>query len=95
MGKNNSNFKQLERFLATLLLVQIGFFLIFLFCASAGLVVLKILFALFGFLLGVFGLWLLSKTREIWRPRSLWLTCSFCSPIVLMAVSLLCGYPCP
>ena len=95
MGKNQSNFKQLERFLATLLLIQVGLFLLFLCCAGAGLVVLKIVLALFGFLLGIFGLWMLSKTKEIWRSRSFWLTCSFCSPMVLMVVSLLCGYPCP
>ena len=95
MAKKNGKFKQLERFVATLILCELAFFLFFLFLSSNGIVVLKILCALFCFGIAGMGLWFLSKTKEIFRSRSLWLTCSLASPALLTLISLLCGYPCP
>lgn len=95
MGKKQNNFRELEKFLTTLLFFDLAFFVFFLIFSGTGVTVLKVLCAIAGFLVSGFCLWLLHKTREILRPRGLWLTCSFGSVALLTLVSLICGFPAP
>ena len=94
MGKRNSKYKQLERFLSFFLVISLLFFLFFLLFSGMGLGFLKILSMILCFLSSGTGLWMLFRTREMFRSRSLWLTCSFGSVILLTLISLICRYPC-
>lgn len=95
MGNNQSNFSQLEKFLTSLLLVDLGIFVLYLMFAGFGVLVLKIITATAAILGAGFCLWILYKSKELRRPRSLWMTCAFGSVALLTIVSLICNYPGP
>ena len=95
MNDPNKRFKDLEIFLTILTVLVLAFFIVYLIVAGMGLLVLKIVCAIFLFALSCFGLWVLYVNQELFRQRSLWLTCGFCAAIVCTLVSLLTGYPCP
>ena len=95
MAEKRSNYKQLEHFLSMLLFFSLGMFVLYLVTAGFGIVILKILFAILVVLLSGFCLWLLYKTKELLRNRSLYLTCAFGSMVLLTIVSLICNYPSP
>ena len=95
MAEKRSKYRQLEQFLTMLLALTGAMFVLYLVTAGLGIVVLKIILALAVALLGGFCLFILYRTRELLRSRSLWLTLSFCSMILLTVVSLICNYPAP
>ena len=95
MSKKQNKFRELERFLTTLLLFNLAFFVFFLFFSGVGVIFLKVVCALFAFLVSGFCLWLLHKTKEIFRPRALWLTCGFASMAILTLTSWICRFPGP
>lgn len=95
MANNKTNFGQLERFLTTLLLADVAVFLLYLLFAGLGILVLKVITATAAILGAGFCLWILYKSKELRRPRALWLTCSFCSVFLLTVVSLICNFPAP
>jgi len=95
MEEKNKRFHDLELFLTILAALVLAFFVIYIVVSFMGLLVLKIICAVFLFALCGFGLWILYVNKELFRQRSLWLTCSFCAAIVCTLVSLLAGYPCP
>lgn len=95
MPNNQNNYGQLEKFLTSLLLVDLGIFLLYLLFAGLGILVLKVITATAAILGAGFCLWILYKSKELRRPRALWLTCSFCSVFLLTVVSLICNFPAP
>lgn len=95
MAEKRSRYQQLEHFLTMLLFLDLGMFVLYLITAGFGILVLKILFAILVFLLCALCLWLLHRTKELFRSRSLWLTCGFGSMLLLTVVSLICNFPSP
>ncbi len=92
---NNKNYGQLEGFLTTLLLADVAAFLLYLLFAGLGILVLKAITATAAILGAGFCLWILYKSKEMFRSRALWLTCAFGSVGLLTIVSLICNYPAP
>ena len=95
MANNQINYGQLEKFLSTFLLVNLGIFVLYLVFAGFGLLVLKIITATAAILGAGYCLWFLYSAKELLRSRSLWLTCAFSSIALLTIVSLICNYPAP
>ena len=95
MANKQSRYRQLEQFLSLLLALNGAMFILYLVTAGLGIVVLKIILALIVVALGGFCLFILHRTKEMFRSRSLYLTLSYCSLILLTLVSLICNYPAP
>ena len=95
MADNRGRYKQLEQFLTMLLLLNLVIFVIYLICAGFGILALKIIAAIAVVLICAFCLWMLHSSKEMFRTRSLWLTCAFASLLLLTIVSLICNYPAP
>ena len=95
MANNRIDFDRLEKFLSTLLLVNLGIFVLYLVFAGFGLLALKIITATASILGAGYCLCFLFSAGELLRSRSLWLTCGFGSIVLLTIVSLICNYPAP
>lgn len=95
MAERQNRYQELEKFLTTILFVDLGCFLAYLISAGLGGTVLKIIFAVAAILIAAYSLWTLFCTKELLRPRSLWLTSAFGSVTLCTIVSLLCNYPAP
>lgn len=95
MSKKKTGYEELERFLTILLFAALGAFLFYLLFAGIGITVLKTIFATLCFIVAGGGIFFLYKTKELRRSRSLWLTCSFVSLMLLTLVSLVCRFPAP
>ena len=95
MDKKNGHYKDLEIFLTVLLLLELGFFILYLVVAGSGVIAIKVICAIIIFLVSAFSLWILYKNNELLRQRSLWLTCGFCGFVICTLVSLLAGFPAP
>jgi len=95
MENKQRSFRTLERFLSLILYADLALFIAYLVTAATGLIVLKIVFAVVAMLVAAFCEWMLYCTRELLKPRGLWLTCAFFSIILCTAVSLICNFPAP
>ncbi len=95
MDKQNGRYKDLEMFLTVLLLLELGFFILYLVVAGSGIIAIKVICAIIIFLVSAFCLWILYTSKELLRQRSLWLTCGFGSLLICTLVSLLAGFPAP
>lgn len=95
MAERQNGYRQFERFLTILLALTGAMFVLFLFTSGLGLVVLKCILALIVAALAGIGLFLLYRTKELLRSRSLYLTLSYSALILLTIVSLICNYPAP
>ena len=95
MAERQNGYRQFERFLTILLALTGAMFVLFLFTSGLGLVVLKCILALIVAALAGIGLFLLYRTKELLRSRSLYLTLSSSALILLTIVSLICNYPAP
>ncbi len=95
MANHQKNYAQLERFLTLLLYVTLAVFVCYLLFAGLGVIPVKIITAVIAILGGGFCLFVLYNTKELFRSRSLWLTCAFSSIVLLTIVSLICNFPSP
>ena len=95
MAERQNGYRQFERFLTILLALTGAMFVLFLFTSGVGLVVLKCILALIVAALVGIGLFLLYRTKELLRSRSLYLTLSYGALLLLTIVSLICNYPAP
>ena len=95
MNDNQSNYRFFEQFMTIVLFVGLAFFLLYLVMAGLGLVIMKVIFAILCMIISGIYLFTLYTSKELLKPRSLWLTTAFASIILCTLVSLLCNYPCP
>ena len=95
MNENQSSYRFFEQFMTIMLFIGMAFFLLYLILAGIGIVAMKIVFAIITFLVSGVCLFTLYTSKELLKPRSLWLTAAFCSLIICTLVSLICNYPAP
>lgn len=95
MEQKNNRFRDLEQFLTILIFAMTAIFIFYLFMAGSGMAVLKVIAVVLIAAIAAFGLWLLVKSRELLRQRSIWMTLSFVCCLICTLVSLLTGYPGP
>ncbi len=95
MEQKNNRFRDLEQFLTILIFAMTAIFIFYLFMAGSGMTVLKVIAVVLIAAIASFGLWLLVKSREFLRQRSIWMTLSFVCCLICTLVSLLTGYPGP
>lgn len=95
MEQKNNRFKDLEQFLSVLIIAMLAIFIFYLCMAGSGRTVLMIISAVMIGAIAAFGLWLLVKSKELLRQRSIWMSLSFICCVIVTVVSLLAGYPGP
>ncbi len=86
-------YKEFEQLMTLALLGSTMLFVLYLVVAAAGIVWLKVILALVSIVIPLGGLGLLWMSRELLRPRSLWLTCGFFSVIACTLASLILAFP--
>ena len=91
MASKRNPHQELEKFLSTGLLANAAVFVLYLL--FAGIVWLKVIFAILAILTPVAGLALLFLSRELLRQRSLWLTTGYFSLLICTVVSLILAFP--
>ena len=90
---NRNRYKEFERTMTTALLGGVFLFLAYLIAAGAGIVWLKVIFAVLALLLSALGLAVLYRSKELLRSRSLWLSCGFFAVFMCTTASLILNYP--
>ncbi len=95
MAQRRSRYKQLEQLMLLALTADVGLFVLYLIIAGAGIVWLKVFLAVLCFLISGACLALLFLSKELLRPRSLWMTCACAGVVLVLLLSLILNYPCP
>ena len=93
MANRSSRYKQMERTMCLVLLVNFTIFLFYLLFASLAIGFLKILTGIVSVLVGLLILAYLYMTKELLRRRSLWMGVSAVSIVLCTLVSLILNYP--
>ena len=95
MPRQNKRYAQMASYVTYALLAAVLFFVIYLFAAGGGVTWLKVLSAIIAILLCVLCLAHLYLTKELLRPRSLWMsTCALCITVCIL-FSLILNFPSP
>ena len=95
MASKKSRYQQLEKSITFMLIADLVFFIAFLFIAGAGIVWLKVILTIFTLFVSGLCLYMLWASRELFKPRSLWMTAGAISIAVCLIMSLLLNYPSP
>lgn len=95
MAKSNSRYKKMELYMLCALFAAVIFFIIYLCSAGAGIVWLKVISTIITILICLLCLAFLFLSRELLRPRSLWMSVSALAIIVCLIFSLILKYPSP
>lgn len=95
MAPRKNRYRNLEQIMTILLIISALLFIAFLIAAAKGFAWLKAASAIIAILLSILSLGFLYLTKELLRPRSLWMTAGFSAIVICILVSLLCDYPSP
>ena len=95
MAKKQNKYKLFERFLTIVLCTDAIAFVLYLIFAGLGIVWLKVILILVCFALSGYILWLLYKTKELLRQRSLWITTGAAAIAFCLFMSLVLNFPSP
>lgn len=95
MAKKNNRYKEMERYMTCALVADVLLFIFYLIAAGNGVIWLKVILSLFSILLSGGCLAFLYLTRELLRPRSLWMTAVAGSILVCILFSLILNFPAP
>ena len=95
MANKNNRYKEMERYMTYALVADLLLFIFYLIAAGNGVIWLKVILSLFAFLLSGGCLGFLYLTRELLRPRSLWMTAAAGAIFVCVLFSLILNFPAP
>lgn len=95
MASKHNSYKQLERFVSGCLIFNVLLFIAFLFSAGFGVTWLTVILTIITIFISILCLYVLYASRELMKPRSLWMTVASVCLIVCVLASLLLGYPSP
>ena len=90
---HQDRYKKFEQAMTALLLGNTFTFILYLIAAGAGIGWLKILSAALSLVIPVPGLGMLYTSRELTKPRSLWLGCGFFALFCCTLASVILAYP--
>ena len=93
MAPKHNRYKEMEQLLTVALIASAVIFVLYLICAIAGILWLKVVTAIFTILFCLAGLAVLYLTKELLRQRSLWLSTGFLSVLLCIIVSLILNFP--
>ena len=92
VAKRN-RYKEMEKIMTAALTADAVIFILYLLVSGIGILWLKVLTAIFCFVISGLGLAFLYLTKELLRPRSLWMSTGFFSVLMCLLVSLIVAFP--
>ena len=96
MAQNRNNkFQQMQWYLTYALIAAAGLFALYLVFAGFGVTWLKVVTAILAILISFGCLAILYMTKELLRPRSLWMTTAAGAIIICLLFSLVLNFPSP
>lgn len=95
MASKHNQYKQLEQYLTVALIADLLLFIGFLISAGAGIIWLKVILAILALFLSGLCVYVLYASRELLRPRSMWMSVSAFAIIICLLASLLLNFPSP
>ena len=95
MASKNSRYQQLEKYVTFMLIAGLVLFIAYLFAAGAGVIWLKVILTIFALFISGLCLYMLWASKELFKPRSLWMTVGAISIAVCLIASLLLNFPSP
>lgn len=95
MAAKRSRYREMERFMCTILLVDLIVFILFLVFSALGILVPKVIAAILAITVSCFSLYFLYRNGELTRPRSIWLTLAYFGIALCTVVSVIANYPSP
>lgn len=95
MGSRNNRYKEMTTYMGYALLAATILFIIYLFAAGAGVIWIKVLCAIIAILICVLCLVFLYVTKELLRPRSLWMSSCALAIAICIFFSLILNFPSP
>ena len=95
MANKPNRYRELERYSTYALCIDAAIFILYLIVAGVGIIWLKVISAILGLALSGYILWMLYMSRELFRPRSLWITTGAAAILVCLLFSLLLNFPSP
>ena len=95
MSRQNNRYREMERNMLFALLINTALFVLYLIVAGAGIIWLKVLLTTIIILFSLFCLGCLYLSKEMLRPRSLWMTVGTIGIVACLLFSLILNYPSP
>ncbi len=95
MDRKKARYKKMETIMTAVLCLDAVIFAAYLIFAGAGMIALKVITAVFCFLISGAVLYFLYMTRELLRKRSIWMTLAAACIILCVLVSLILKFPAP
>lgn len=95
MTQKLNRYKEMERYMICGIGLDVLFFILYMIVAGAGIVWLKVILTIFTFAISGILLAFLFITKELLRPRSLWMTAAAAAILVCLLFSLILNFPCP
>ena len=90
MAQNN-RYKDMERYMTYVLLTDLALFILYLCFAS--IIWLKVILSIFIILISGLSLAYLYITKELLKPRSLWMSTAAAAILVCLLFSLILNFP--
>lgn len=94
MSKRN-RYQTMERYMFGALLAALTMFIIYLFAAGGGTIWLQVITAILATCISGACLYFLYISKELLRPRSLWMSVSAAAIIVCLLFSIILQFPSP
>ena len=95
MAERKIRFKVMELYLTIAILAETLFFIMYLCFAGAGKTGVKVVFVVLCLLISLAVLAFLYLRKELFRPRSLWMTLAAAAIVLCLLLSLICNFPSP
>ncbi len=95
MENKKTRFQKMQLTMCGALALDLFLFIVYLIAASNGIVWLKVIIAILAILLSLLCLGFLYLSKEILRPRSLWMSVMAAAIAICILFSLILNFPSP
>ena len=95
MAEKKNRYQVMEQYMTYALIADAVLFVLYLLFAGLGIVWLKVTLAVVAIVLSVLILGYLYMTKELLKPRSLWMSAAAAAVVVCLLFSLILNFPSP
>ena len=95
MAQQNTRYQQMQQYMGYILIFDLILFIAYMIAAGNGIIWLKVVLFILTILLALLCLAYLYLTRELLRPRSLWMSAAATAIAVCILFSLILNFPSP
>ena len=95
MTQKLNRYKEMERYMICGIGLDVTLFVLYMIVAGAGIIWLKVILTIFTIAVSGLLLAFLYITKELLRPRSLWMTAAAAAILICLIFSLILNFPSP